>query len=161
MPRFAALAQAGCLYQVGQKLTATALLNGCFALFNNMNTGFPIWLISAKVQSSAAMEVDLLSLIADPALTAGNKGSNLYLNGRAPQATFEAQVIATPGGINTLAVVEASNNNTVELVDPGMIYLPRNTGILIQSAAIAGDCVVTLLWAEIDADFENSLYDAE
>ena len=161
MPRLAALAQGASLYQVGQKITATALLNANFALFNNWNSGQPLVLISAKVQASAVMEVDLLTLEADPAMPAGNTPTNLFLGARKAQATFEAQALASPASVNTLAVVEASNNNTVELCDPGCIFIPRNRGVLITSATVAGDCVVTLLWAEMDAMFADALYEAE
>lgn len=161
MPRLAALAQGASLFQVGQKITATALLNANFALFNNWNSGQPLILVSAKVQASAVMEVSLLTLDTDPAMPAGNTPANLFLGSRKAQATFEAQALAAPASARTLSVVEASNNNTVELVDPGCIFIPRNNGVMISSALVAGDCVVTLLWAELDAMFTDALYEAE
>jgi hypothetical protein len=157
----AALAQAGSLFQVGQVLTASALVNANFVLFNNMNTANPIWLLSARVMTTAAMEVDLYRMDADPALTAGNAGQNQSIGNRNSQATFEAQAVASPAAGPQFGAVEGSASNQVEMISAGGIYIPRNKGIMISSALVAGNVALTMLWAEIDADFWNWLADRE
>lgn len=161
IPRLAALAQAGSLYQVGQVVTATALLNANFALFNKSGNGLPIWLFSAPVQVSAAMEVDMFKLDADPAMSAGNAPVNLLLGGRNAGATFEAQQLATPADNGQLSAMLPGTQNTVDLCASGVICIPQGKGVLITSAAVAGNVALTLVWAEIDAAFTDWLAERE
>jgi len=161
MPDLAPLVQGGYVYQSAQVLTATAIANGCFALVNKAGNGLPVWLLSAKVQSTAAMEVDLFALNVDPALTAGNTPCNLRLGMRGPGATFEAQVIATPANVGQFGAVEANSGDQSELVTSGVLYIPPGLGVLIASALVAGNVALTLVWAEIGADVDNYLAQRE
>lgn len=160
MPRLGALAQGGVLYQVGQTITGDAATPVSFVLFNNMNSGLPIFLYSARVNVDTAMAITAGTVAADPALTAGNKAANLNVGDRDAQATFEAaEAAAVTFRRNLAAYFAGANSGPVDLVAPGTIVIPRSTGIVITAAAVAGNISLTMLWAEPDEGFEASLYD--
>jgi len=161
MPSNAALAQGGCLFQAAAVLTATAIANANFALVNKLGNGLPIWLLSARVQATAAMEVDLFRVNADPALTANTQVQNCQLGGKNAGATFEAQVVATPGNNGQFGAVEANADEPSELLPAGVLYIPSGYGVMIASALVAGNVALTLVWAEIDAAFSDYLAERE
>lgn len=161
LPRLAALAQGGQLYQAAAVLTASAVVNANVVLFNSLNNGLPLWLFRAVVQASAAMEVDLLRMDSDPALTIGTKPQNLYIGGRPAGATFEAQAVAAPANNGQFGAALATNSDQYDLLPSGILCIPRNEGIMLSSGLVAGNVLVTLMWAEIDPAFSDYLAERE
>ncbi len=157
LPLLAPLAQAGSIFQVGQVVSATAILSANFALFNKSGNGLQIWLLAAPVQVAAAIEVDLFRLDTDPAMTAGNTPVNLLLGFRNAGATFEAQQLAAPATNGKISAMLAAPANTFYVCSSGVIIIPPGKGILISTGLVATQVSLTLVWAEIDAAFTDWL----
>ena len=142
------LVEAGQLYQVSDTATATALVAANFVFWSGGSKGLPIRLISARVIAAATLTAQFGTVLANPALAAGNTPVNLRLGGGSAQAFTEAAAIAATALSGILGNPLLIAGTEVELLAPGGIYLPPGSGVAVVSSAVASAVSVVWLWAE-------------
>ena len=142
------LAEAGELYQVSDKITATALVPAVFVLWSGGSKGLAVRLISARVNTDTTIDIAFVGLLANPALAAGNTIGNLRLGGGSSQAFTEAAAIAAAAFSGVFVTGTIIPGGYAELLSPGGIYLPPNTGVMVFSVTAAATISTTWLWAE-------------
>jgi hypothetical protein len=152
--RLAHLAYKGQLYQASDTVTAGAATACNFALWNNGSKGLPLRLVSVRVSSTVAQSVTFGTLVADPALTAGNQAVNAYLGGNGPEANNEAQALAAIAVINTLGIIAVPVTGTYELLSPGSLFIPPNNGVAVVSPVGVATMNIVWLWAELPPEDE-------
>jgi len=148
LAKLARLAEAGQLYQASDLVAATALAAANFVFWSGSSKGLATRLISARVCASAAMTAQFGTLVADPALAAGSQSVNLRLGGGSAQGFNEAAAGGAANQTAVLALTIIQPGNVIELISPGGIYLPPNTGVALSSALVPGTVTVIWLWAE-------------
>jgi len=147
--KLAGLAELGQLYQAADSVAATALVAANFVFWSGSSKGLAVRLISARVIASLPLAATFGIVLADPALTAGNGAINLRLGDAAAQAFDEAQAVAATTITKILGVPQLIAGTEVELISPGGIYLPPNSGVAIVTALVAATVSVVWLWAEV------------
>lgn len=147
--KLARLTEAGQLYQAADSVAATTLVAANFLFWSGSSKGLAVRLISARVIASLPLAATFGTVLADPELTPGNGAVNLRLGGGSAQAFDEAQAVAATTITEILGVPQLIAGTEVELLSPGGIYLPPNSGVAIVSALVAATVSVVWLWAEV------------
>lgn len=143
---------AGRAFAVGQRLTATGVTGAQFALFNPVGKNRVLYLYQLDITVTAAIEVDVFGLGTDPALTVGNTPSNASIGLQPALAKFEAQVVAQPAKLSTIASLEATTGGPVATILDRPLRIPAGFGVLISSAATAATVALVLGWVETGPD---------
>lgn len=143
---------AGRAFVVGQRLTATGVNGAQFVLFNPKGKNRVLYVFQADVTVTAAIEVDIFGLNADPGLAAGNTPSNADVSLQPALATFEAAVAARPAKLSTIASLEATTGGPVATILDRPLRIPAGFGILVSSAATAATVALVLGWVETGPD---------
>lgn len=137
------------LFQVADTALATVSNPACFALWNAGGKGIPVRLISVRVSTDTAGQITFGRVLTNPALNAGNTPSNLWLGGMAPEAANQAQVTSAPTIAQVINEPWMAADSTLELLSPGVIYMPPQSGVAIVSPTAAQNVSVVWLWAEL------------
>jgi hypothetical protein len=137
------------LFQCADSVAGTALVPANFVLFNPGTKGLAIAIISARISATVAGMISLGTVQPDPALTAGNAPSNLRIADTAPEAGNEVQAVAAITLLNTIAEPQLGANLELELLSPGVVYLPPGWGLGITTPIAVVTYSVTWLWAEV------------
>ena len=137
------------VYSWGQTLVATAVNGAQFALFNPVANGRVLYVVGIDLSVSAAMEVDVATVSADPALAAGVGGAALNPGSPAFLSKIEAAVAAKPAIIAQIAAYQMAAGTPRPPVGGPWIRLAGGFGILVSSAAVAGSVSVAIAWAEL------------
>jgi|SRR5208282_2770886 len=152
--KLAHLAYKGQLYQVGDSATGTGLVGTDFCLFNPGTAGVPVRALSVRVSTNLAATVTFGTVIADPALAAGNPSSNLYLGGKAADALNQAAAAAPIVPASILGIVGVPVTAAFELLAPGSIFIPPGRGLVVSFPIAVAINAVTWLWAELPPESE-------
>jgi hypothetical protein len=147
------LARAGYLFTSGDALTATGVLAANWVLFNPGLKGRDLYVFEAVVVGTIADLWTLKTLDTDPAITAGTKPTNMRLGDTASDAVVEAQAVAAPTAITTVAAYQLNASGPFNLICRGAIVVPPKRGLLVTIPAVAASGSVKWLWAEIPPEW--------
>ena len=150
--RYRDLLLGGRMFTASQRLTSTALLNGNWVLFNPIGHNRVLYLYQLDLTVTAAIEIDLFAIHADPGLTIGNTPTNSNIGNLPAQATFEAQAVAKPTGDSTIASIEATAGGPVATLLDQPLRIPAGFGVLLSTALTAATVAAVFGWAEVGPD---------
>lgn len=149
LPLVDGLAFAGALYSAADTVVATAVLDANFLLFNTAKRSGPIYIFAAQVSVTAAMEIDVFTLNADPGLAGGSTPTNFLLEASQSSVNYEAAAAATPATESALNKQQvAASFGIADLIGPGVLILPPGRGVLVSSAKVAGSVSCRFVWGE-------------
>ena len=143
------------VFMVGQTLVPTGLLAAQWVIFNPVGINRVLYVFQLDVTLSAAMEIDVFALGADPALTAGNAPSNADIGQEKALAKFEAQLVARPATVSQIAATQIAPGGPPATILDKPLRVAPGFGVLVSAPAVAGTVCLTAGWVEQGPDSDQ------